>query len=175
MKKLLLMLLAAPLFFAACSDDDTDFITNPPAVGEDLAEENTAIVEGVVKGEMRFRGKYTVTDKNGVIGYENQGAKFNITTAGTGLGVEMNGVKFADGMPALDIRMQPIDYAGEGKAVHFIEDKIIPEAFIKAAGWQPFDKYPMTEVRGEVNGLRFTITMKCMNVYTIRYEGQLLK
>ena len=174
MKKLLILLLAAPLLFAACSDDDLDFITNPPVAGEDYADTNTRIENGRIVGEMSFRGSYDVSDKNGMA-YNNPMAEFAVKPSGEGLAVYMNGVKFAQAMPALDIRMTDIEYMGEGLRVEFAAGKIIPDAFIKAAGWQPFDKYPMTEVRGSIDGITLRIEMKCMGVYTILYAGKLLK
>lgn len=174
MKKLLALLLAAPLFFAACSDDP-DFIDNPPAVGEDYADENTRIDDGQIVGDMAFRGQYSVTDKNGVTGYENALAEFEVKAEDRNLVLYMNKVKFAQAMPALDIRLHPIAYEGQGNTLRFSVPHMIPEAYIKAAGWQLFEKYPMTEILGEINGTQFTVKMKCMGVYTITYEGRLLK
>ncbi len=175
MKKLLVLLLAAPLFFIACSDDN-DFIENPPAAGEEYADTNTKLTDGKITADMTFRGNYVVTDKNGVKGYENPMAEFEVKAEGESMALYMHSVKFAQVMPALDIRMRPMEYAGTGRSLRFDVAKILPEAYIKAANsWQLFDKYPMTEVKGEINDTQFKVKMVCMGIYTISFEGRLLK
>lgn len=176
MKKLFLMLFALPLFFAACSDDD--FGGNEgPVTDEELATENNSIVDGVIVKPLTFLGSYTVTDpKGGVLKVD--GAKFSIRAKDADLGFYMHEVRFADKMPPLSLRCEPVAYTGEGNGLGFRVEKMTPDAYINGAGWQAFARYPVSELEGEVKGLNFEVRFVCtppMGRYVVAFEGRLMK
>ena len=171
MKKILLML--ALVACAACSNDEEE------TTGTRYATRNDAIVDGRLTGAaMHFLGRSTVTDSKGAT-YTDENARFEFADAASDgnrqLIVYMHQTRFAAEMPAVEMRIPAIGYTGEGNAVSFSVESIVPEALIAAAGsYQPMERYRLTGVNGTIDGIICRVRFVCAGEYRVDYEGALL-
>ena len=89
--------------------------------------------------------------------------------------VYMHQTRFAAEMPAVEMRIPAIGYTGEGNAVSFSVESIVPEALIAAAGsYQPMERYRLTGVNGTIDGIICRVRFVCAGEYRVDYEGALL-
>ncbi len=160
----------------ACDDNDN---------GPDYEDRNDEIVNGVIvdRDPMVFLGTSTVTAPDGT-SFVEKNALFSIlgnfpsliAPSATSLSLYMHGVRFAEAMPGLEMRIVDLDYIpGAGSSLTFKNDgPLTPQANIANTVWNDYEKYPITALDGAIVNVNCRIRFTCMGSHQVVFEGRLL-
>lgn len=175
--RLLLPALAALTMISACDDN-----TNTPApvdglpAGYEWAEQNNALSNGWVRKSMLFFGSAEVETMATGERYVDDKARFEIAPSDAQSPAEqqtvallMHETRFAATMPALEMEAYGITYSSAGGGIDLSAERIVPQI----AG-TPYERYALTEIRGEVRETAFALTFVCAGTYRVVYTGRLI-
>ncbi|MCM1300905.1 MAG: hypothetical protein NC250_00370 [Alistipes senegalensis] len=160
----------------ACDDDHN---------GPDYEDDNDNILNGMIvdRDPMVFLGTSTVTAPDGTT-FVEENARFSIvgdfptliTPTATSLSLYMHGVRFAEAMPGLEMRIVDLAYVpGAGPNLTFKnEGPLTPQANIAGSGWNDYAKYPITALDGSIVNVNCRIAFTCMGTFRVVFEGRML-
>ncbi len=170
MKKFFLFIFAATIC-CACNDDD---VYSPLPDGYSYATSNPFLANGAMMGEnMHFFGTSEVTDAEGNV-YVDEKAHFEFEGDGENLSIYMHQTRFAAAMPPIEMLIPTLAYTGEEKQITFATPSVVPSANIAQTGYQPYERYVITNLTGSVNELVCRISFTCMGVFNVAYTGVLI-
>lgn len=170
MKKFFLFIFAATIC-CACNDDD---VYSPLPEGYSYATNNSFLANGAMTGEnMHFFGKSEVTDADGNVFVDDK-AHFEFEGNSEKLSIYMHQTRFAAAMPPIEMLIPNLDYTGEEKTIEFSSLRVVPEANIAQSGYQPYERYMITDLEGSVNNLVCRVSFTCMGVFKVTYTGILI-
>ncbi len=161
----------------ACDDNDN---------GPDFENDNDEIVNGRIVDDdpMEFLGTMTVTNPDGTTFVDDKarldivgdgGPSISYQNPATTLSIYMHRMRFAEAMPALEMRINTLTYTpGVGPNLTFsTAGPVIPQAYIAGAGWTEQANYPITGLNGAINNVLCTLEFTCMGTH-VKFEGRML-
>lgn len=179
MKKRLLAILSLTLFIAACSEsslDDTKPINPQPQPQEEFATENHALENGKYNGkDMMFKGEIS-HDTEGLI---DKNVYFDLTQSPSQDGTVMlwmHAVRFSKRMPVkMEIRLGQLTFKMNAGKMAFDIAQCVPQMKLDGDEYVDVEKYTLSDIRGELNGVDFAISFTRGGKGKIQYTGKLLK
>ncbi len=146
------MLLFVATAFCVTSCDEID----------DFADDLLSTTEG----DIEYVGILTVTDADNKVTYTNAETNFDLEAEDNNVSIDMNGVKFDEGMyMTLDIEVDDITAI---KGV-FSSDSVVP-----TIDDEPQVKYTMTNMKGVYTKSTLTMTFN-VGTYTVAYVGKVVE
>lgn len=133
---------------------------------------NPCIEEGRFTGRnMHFYGTSTVVDAQGGE-YVDRAAYFEFAGSDNRLTLYMHNTRFAAAMPPVRMSIPRVPYTGSGNAIGFEAAEVIPEAFVPNLGYQPVERYLITDLDGSVEDIDCRVEFTCAGIYRVRFEGR---
>lgn len=169
MLKKLLLAACLGLTLGACNDEEPD--TGLPN-NYVWAESNPCIVEGKMHGKnMHFYGRTRVTDAQGGE-YVDPTAYFEFAGGAEQLSLYMHKTRFAEAMPPLEMRLAHLPYTGSDNGIALAVERVIPDYNVPGLGYQPAERYTITDLEVSVSGIDCRVEFTCAGVFDVLFEGR---
>lgn len=157
-------LLTAP-FFTSCDDDpDVDFgqIVNPDG--------NETLFTHSYRG--LFTSHYYMGDQDfGAADTIDVDYTYHGLTTSDGDTITMYNVRFSNKMPYALSAIRIPDISNVNSRLGQRHDIIIPEYYMPAAGWQPYEERNITDLSGQIKGDSLILNMNCGGL-PLEYRGK---